>query len=186
MGFYDGGVPNGIVWNYKAGTRLTWKASGEAVPLSPEEHRRLAEQAAAARAANLAAQRAREDAAAQRTAWLLEGTRPATPANAYLRRKGVTAVAPGLREDLLGNLIIPLRDTAGSLRNMQTILARPPKAGTDKLYQEGAQKTGTGFLIGTLRPGAPLGIAEGFATAWSAHTASPNFDSPIGKFLASL
>jgi phage/plasmid primase-like uncharacterized protein len=55
---------------------------------------------------------------------------------------------------------------------MQTILARSPKEGTDKLYQEGAQKTGTGFLIGTLRPGEPLGIAEGFATAWSAHTTS--------------
>ncbi|WP_052389258.1 MobF family relaxase [Belnapia moabensis] len=172
MGFYDSGLPNGIVWNYKAGTRLTWKATGAAVPLSPAEHRRLAEQAAAARAANLAAQQAREAAAAQRTAWLLEGTRPATPANAYLRRKGIIEVPPGLREDLLGNLVIPLRDPAGRLRNMQTILARPPREGTDKLYQEGAQKSGTGFLIGTLQPGAPLGIAEGFATAWSAQAAS--------------
>ena len=172
MGFYDGGVPNGIVWNYKAGTRATWKATGDAVPLSPQEHRRLAEQAAAARAANLAAQRAREDAAAQRTAWLLEGTRPATPANAYLRRKGVTTIPPGVREDLLGNTAIPLRDAAGHVRNMQTILARPSPAGPDKLYQEGAQKTGTSFRIGTPRPGEPLGIAEGFATAWSAHAAS--------------
>ncbi len=68
--------------------------------------------------------------------------------------------------------MIPLRDTAGALRNMQTILARPPKDGTDKLYQEGAQKSGTGFRIGMLQPGVPLGIAEGFATAWSAHAAS--------------
>ncbi|MDO9711771.1 MobF family relaxase [Paracraurococcus lichenis] len=172
MGFFDSGVPNGIVWNYKAGTRSTWKARGETVPLPAAEARRLAEQATAARAATRAAQQTREDAAAQRTAWLLEGTRPATPANAYLRRKGVTAVPPGLREDLRGNLVIPLRDTAGHLRNMQTILARPPRDGTDKLYQEGAQKSGTGFLIGTLRPGEPLGLAEGFATAWSAHSAS--------------
>ena len=155
MGFYDGGVPNGIVWNYKAGTRLTWKATGEAVPLSPEEHRRLAEQAAAARAADTwrRSERARTPPpSARRGCWRAPARRrrpmPICAARASPRCR------PGLREDLRGNLIIPLRDTAGSLRNMQTILARPPKGGTDKLYQEGAQKTGTGFLLGTLRPGA--------------------------------
>ena len=66
-----------------------------------------------------------------------------------------------------------LDENPGSvLSENQHILVRPPREGTDKLYQEGAQKTGTSFLIGTPQPGEPLGIAEGFATAWSAHTAS--------------
>jgi phage/plasmid primase-like uncharacterized protein len=55
-----------------------------------------------------------------------------------------------------------MRDSAGALRNLQTI-------GRDgsKLYTKGAAKQGMHALLGQPEPGKPIVIAEGFATAAS-------------------
>ena len=60
LGYYDDGVPNGIIWNYKAGARTKWKATGEYVPLSADESAALAAQAEATRAAREAERAGRE------------------------------------------------------------------------------------------------------------------------------
>ncbi|TPG46008.1 hypothetical protein EAH89_25635 [Roseomonas nepalensis] len=165
--FYDEGVPNGIIWNYKAGTRSTWKATGTYVPMSAEEARRLAERSAATQAANQFAQQQSEKAGAQKAADLYGRGRPATAQNAYLAAKGITEVPDGLREDARGNLLVPLRSLDGALLNLQTI-----KPDGTKLYLAGARKNGVFFMIGSSAGEGPIGIAEGLATAWDARRAS--------------
>lgn len=166
MAFYDAGVPNALLWNYKTGTRDKWVAAGEMVRVNPGEAARLAAQAEAGHAARAAERATRELAGAQMAAWLLEGCRPADPAHPYLARKRVEP--HGLAQDLAGRLVVPLRDTDGTLWNLQTITARG-----DKLFLPGARKTGTFCLVGPAPPsGAPLWIAEGFATAATVHQAT--------------
>jgi len=65
-----------------------------------------------------------------------------------------------LRQDRRGNLLVPMRDADGKLWGVQTIT---PDGG--KLYMAGGKKQGMHAMLGELRPGQPLLIAEGFATA---------------------
>lgn len=166
MAFYDEGVPNALLWNYKTGAKAKWIASGEMVALGAEEAARLAAAAEARRAGQAAERARREEAGAAVAAWLLEGCRPADPSHPYLARK---AVAPhGVAQDLNGRLVVPLRDGEGHLWNLQTIGARG-----EKLLLPGARKVGTFFTIGQdAGPQRPLWIAEGFATAATVHAAT--------------
>jgi phage/plasmid primase-like uncharacterized protein len=166
MAFYDEGVPNALLWNYKTGTKAKWVAAGDAVPVGPEDAARLAAAAEARRAGQAAERARREEAGAAVAAWLLEGCRPADPAHPYLARK---AVAPhGLAQDLNGRLVVPLRDAEGRLWNLQTIGVRG-----EKLLLPGARKVGTFFTIGPdADPRRPLWVAEGFATAATVHAAT--------------
>jgi conjugative relaxase-like TrwC/TraI family protein len=166
MAFYDEGVPNALLWNYKTGTKAKWVAAGDAVPLGPEDAARLAAAAEARRAGQAAERARREEAGAAAAGWLLEGCRPADPAHPYLARK---AVAPhGLVQDLNGRLVVPLRDAEGRLWNLQTIGPRG-----EKLLLPGARKVGTFFTIGPdADPRRPLWLAEGFATAATVHAAT--------------
>jgi phage/plasmid primase-like uncharacterized protein len=166
-GFYDDARrPAGAIYNYKQGGFVgTWKAHGEAVAVSPAE---MAERAARA-AERMEAQRRerteREAAGAGTAAALIAAARPADATHPYLVAKGVDAV--GIYQDTKGNLLVPLRTIDGEIRNVQTIAAD----GT-KLYLAGAQKMGTFHLLGDLRPGEPVAIAEGYATAASVHRAT--------------
>ena len=83
---------------------------------------------------------------------------PSVRAHPYLTNKGVAA--HGLRQDRRGNLLVPMRDVEGRLWSVQTISATG-----QKLYMKGGRKQGTHAVLGELRPGAPLVIAEGYATA---------------------
>ena len=166
MAFYDDGVPNALLWNYRTGAREKWVAAGGGAPLGPEEAAALAVRAEARRAAQAEERARRELARAQAAAWLLEGCRPADPAHPYLARKGVGP--HGLRQDLAGRLVMPLRDTGGALWNLQTIGPRG-----EKLLLPGARKAGTFFVVGPEpAPTSPLWIAEGFATAATVHRAT--------------
>ena len=133
--------------------------------MSPAE---MAERAARA-AERMEAQRRerteREAAGAGTAAALIAAARPADATHPYLVAKGVDAV--GIYQDTKGNLLVPLRTIDGEIRNVQTIAAD----GT-KLYLAGAQKMGTFHLLGDLRPGEPVAIAEGYATAASVHRAT--------------
>ena len=166
-GFYgDDRRPAGAIYNYKQGGFVgTWTAHGETVPVSAGE---LAERAARA-AERMETQRRerteRETAGAGTAASLIAAARPADAAHPYLVRKGVDAI--GIYRDMKGNLLVPLRNIDGDLRNVQTIAAD----GT-KLYLAGAQKMGTFHLLGELRAGEPVAIADGYATAASVHRAS--------------
>jgi phage/plasmid primase-like uncharacterized protein len=166
MAFYDEGVPNALLWNYKTGTKAKWVAAGEMVALGTEDAARLAVAAEARRAGQAAERARREEAGAAVATWLLESYRPADPKHPYLARK---MVAPhDLAQDLNGRLVVPLRDSDGRLWNLQTIGARG-----EKLLLPGARKVGTFFTIGQdAGPQRPLWIAEGFATAATVHAAT--------------
>jgi phage/plasmid primase-like uncharacterized protein len=185
-GFYgDDRRPAGAIYNDKQGGFVgTWKALGETVAVSAED---LAERAARA-AERMEAQRRerteREAAGAGTAAALIAGARPADGTHPYLARKrvdahGIYVANPGQtitiqdeagatrQIDIAGRLLVPLRNADGEIRNVQTIAPD----GT-KLYLKGAQKIGTFHLLGDLRPGEPVAIAEGYATAATVHRAT--------------
>lgn len=157
-GYYDGARPAGAIWNHKTGEVHRWRADGETASLSPEERAKVARDQAAAAEQRDRDRVVREVAAAQVAQWLLDGTRPASPDHPYLKVKGVQP--HGARENLRGELVVPLRDADGALWNVQTIAAD----GT-KRYLTGARKNGMHHTLGDVRPDAPRVFAEGFATA---------------------
>ncbi len=90
--------------------------------------------------------------------------------SAYLTRKGIGAY--GVRFGAGGSLLVPMRDDAGALWNVQTIAPVKPKTGTDKLYLKGGKKSGLWHTIGSIEGADVVLIAEGYATAASLHEAT--------------
>lgn len=96
----------------------------------------------------------------------------------YLQRKGVQAY--GVRFAAGGWLLVPVRDAAGTLWNVQRIAPeKPADAGPDKLFLKGGRKSGLMHLMGavghasdstttpvSIVPAVVL-VAEGYATAAS-------------------
>jgi phage/plasmid primase-like uncharacterized protein len=166
-GFYgDDRWPAGAIYNYKQGGFVgTWKAHGETVTISAEEAAARAAQAAERDAQHRQERIDREAAGAAKAVAMIAAAKPADPAHPYLIKKGVEAI--GIYQDTQGRLLIPLRNIEGEIRNVQTI-----DAGGGKLFLPGAQKMGTFHLLGELRQGKPVGIAEGYATAATVHRAT--------------
>ncbi len=89
----------------------------------------------------------------------------------YLKRKGVGNHGGRFLTD--GALLLPARDAAGELWNVQTIKPeRPANGRPEKLFVAGARKTGTLHMIGTADTAPWLLVAEGYATAASLHEAT--------------
>ena len=94
-----------------------------------------------------------------------------TGQSGYLARKGVQG--HGVRFTPDGVLLVPLRDAAGILWNVQTIAPEKPfNGGPDKLFQKGARKSGLWHWCGDPAGAAVLLVAEGYATAASLHQAT--------------
>lgn len=86
----------------------------------------------------------------------------------YLERKGVQPY--GVRFDARGGLLVPLRDAAGQLWNVQRIAPTKPANGApEKLFTKGGRKSGLWHLVGDLPEGGPsvVLVGEGYATAAS-------------------
>ncbi|MEQ1804502.1 MAG: DUF927 domain-containing protein, partial [Burkholderiaceae bacterium] len=91
--------------------------------------------------------------------------------SAYLVRKGVKA--HGVRFGPGGVLLVPLRDAAGELWNLQTIKPEKPTDGApEKLFLKGGRKSGLWHWIGNPEGAPALLVAEGLATASSVHEAT--------------
>jgi len=90
--------------------------------------------------------------------------------SAYLARKGVQAV--GVRFTADGWLLVPVRDAAGKLWNLQRIAPERARYGTDKLFIKGGRKSGLWHWCGEPAGADVLLIAEGYATAASLHQAT--------------
>ena len=93
----------------------------------------------------------------------------------YLTRKGV--LPHGVRFTANSGLLVPMRDGAGVLWNVQRIAPDKPKeGGTDKLFRKGGRKSGLWHLLGAVggdtAPPAVLLLAEGYATAASLYEAT--------------
>jgi phage/plasmid primase-like uncharacterized protein len=166
-GFYDDARrPAGAIYNYKEGGFVgTWKAQGETVPLSAAEWAQREARDAARTEAHRRERMERETAGAKTAVSLIAAAKPAEASHSYLVAKGVDA--HGIYQDAKENLLVPLRNIDGEIRNVQTIMPD----GT-KLYLAGAQKLGTFHLLGALKQGEPVGITEGYATGASGHRAT--------------
>ncbi len=88
----------------------------------------------------------------------------------YLTRKGVHA--HGVRFAPDGCLLVPVRDAAGKLWNLQRIAPERPADGTDKLFLKGGRKSGLWHWCGDPVGALVLLVAEGYATAASLHEAT--------------
>jgi putative DNA primase/helicase len=182
----------------ESGTRTTWrslKAGGKVgggtlvrmaqaagwKPADKPRRQTPAERAAAAAAQRKAAEHeareteARHRKAAAEAAALWDRAQPADGARPapYLQRKGVGPHGVRVLPD--GALLIPLRDAAGALWNVQRIAPRPPAEGEppEKLFTKGARVSGLWHLIGPPPvAGAWLMLAEGYATAATVHEAT--------------
>lgn len=90
---------------------------------------------------------------------------PSCDGSPYLMRKGVTAYGLGRGRD--GTCVVPLRNSAGMLTQLQFIAADG-----DKKFLTGPGKLGSYHRIGTIVDELPLVFAEGYATAASIHMAT--------------
>ena len=149
------------------------KTGQAATPPNPEEMaRRERDRAERQRAAD-AEREAAQAAAAQQAAAQWQDASD-TGESPYTVRKGVQP--HGLRFAPGGWLLVPLRDGAGKLWNLQRIAPeKPTDGGTDKLFLKDGRKSGLWHLVGSVPADAPppvLLVAEGFATAASLHQAT--------------
>jgi putative DNA primase/helicase len=140
----------------------------------PETTARLARERAASQQAAQAQQKAAHAHAASEAA-ALWAQASETGESPYLTRKGVQP--HGLRFAADGWVLVPLRDDAGQLCNVQRIApAKPSGDGPDKLYLKGGRKSGLWHVVGDVGSdaGGPavLLVAEGYATAASLHEAT--------------
>jgi len=153
----------------------------QAPALSPAQQRAADAERSRQRAANQAAELARKNAAQEAAAieaaaqWQAASETGSSP---YLTRKAVQPY--GLRFAPDGWLLVPLRDAAGKLWNLQRIAPAPPtppEAGPGKLFLKGGRVTGLFHMLhGAAAPadtGPPVVLlAEGYATAASLHQAT--------------
>ena len=130
---------------------------------------RLAEKRAQRAAAAVEySQRADRAATAAKDLW---STASAAGSSPYLERKQVKG--HGVRYLADGTLIVPLRDAAGELQNVQRIAPTKPEDGSpEKRFLPGGRKSGLWHLIGETEGAAAVLLAEGYATAASLHEAT--------------
>lgn len=166
------------------------KNGGEAQTSAQPQGAR-ADHEASARAEQQRTEAAHAKAAAEAAQlWDEAGERGVSP---YLERKGVQAFGLRLYE---GWALVPLRDGAGKLWNLQRIAPeRPADSGPDKLFLKGGRKSGLWHMLGNPAGAAALLVAEGYATAASVHEATGRpvavaFDAgnlaPVAKALRQL
>ena len=146
------------------GDQVNWQASGS----KPHSHA----ESQAERQANIARNKAANEAyriekaqahavAAVEAEKRFSAAVPCTQ-HPYLTTKGVQPHGVRLEGD---KLLIPMRNTAGKLRSLQTIAPNG-----DKRFQKGGEVTGCYHAIG--KPSNKLIITEGYATAASIHEAT--------------
>ena len=139
---------------------------------------------ASERTANQKAEQARQQAAhdhASNEAALLWQAASETGSSPYLTRKGVQAYGVRFASD--GCVLVPMRDAAGKLWNVQRIAPEKNNSGKDKFYGppgakagEGGRKAGLWHVVGDLAsdPAGPavILIGEGYSTCASLHEAT--------------
>ncbi|UAW98954.1 toprim domain-containing protein [Halopseudomonas nanhaiensis] len=154
---YPEGIPSGKFGSWRAGTTHTWSNRNLADPLEAELLRQRSERARLQREADLAR---RHLAAAIHTSRLWDASLPADPHHPYLIQKRVAAYRLRQRD---GVLFVPLYSN-GQLANLQRI-------GIDgtKRFLPGGRVKGCYSPLGTLEPGQPLYLCEGWATGATIH-----------------
>ncbi len=157
---YLDGIAAGAFGCWRAQLQSTWcaKADNAMTPTERDAHRG---RMAAMKAQRDADQAHRHQQARQAAAVILEKAGPAR-SHDYLTRKGIQPHGVKFNGT---QLLIPMRDAAGTLHSLQSI-------GQDgeKRFHPGGRTTGCYFAIG--RPNGTLIVTEGFATGASIHEAT--------------
>jgi putative DNA primase/helicase len=145
----------------------TWRFEGPALAggdldalnakIAKDRSKREAERVAAA------------DAAAAGAAATWEAASTDCAGHPYLTRKAVAAY--GLRRDG-DRLFVPLRNSAGELRGLQTIFAAKLADGTDKRFGKGVAVPGCYHSIGRPHADNVIAVVEGYATGATVHEAT--------------
>jgi putative DNA primase/helicase len=137
---------------------------------TPEEVQAAAKAKAESIARDIAERDARQrDASAQAAQLWAQASEQGE--SRYLQRKGVRG--HGVRYGPGGVLLVPMRDAAGELWNVQTIKPeKPADDAPEKLFLKGGRKSGLWHWIGKPEGASVLLIAEGLATASSVHEAT--------------
>nr|MDQ2733583.1 toprim domain-containing protein [Pseudomonadota bacterium] len=165
VGFMDA-KPSGYIKNFKTGHEENWSASY--VQWTPQERASAAAQMHAARQQRTDETAAQHRQTAEKVLVKWEGLSdlPPTGQNAYLARKGVEG--HGVKFDG-ERLVVPVRDIDGKLWSVQSI---PPEEGAPKMFEKGGRKGANMHVIGEIKSGAEVLVAEGYATGASLHQAT--------------
>ena len=158
---HDDGIPAGAFGDWRTGVTETWRADigQNLTPAEEAAHRERIEDMRREREADEAQRR---EEARKRAAAIWQPAKPASDDHPYLRKKGISAHRLRLHD---GRLVIPMRDTSGTLHSLQTI---GPDG--DKLFLTCGRVKGCYFSIG--KPDGVLCIAEGYATGAAVHQAT--------------
>ena len=187
--FSDEGIPSGVIWNHKTGLKLTWRCgSAERAELSQTQRTALAAHNELTRHQRAAETDARYEAASVEAQAEWNSIQERHGHSPYAQRKNVGLYGVKVID---GVLVVPARDVDGKLWTYQTI---SPEKGGMKKFKLGGKKAGCFHLIGEIKPGFPILVAEGYATAATLHEATGRpvavaFDAgnllPVGTALAS-
>lgn len=144
-------------------------------PAAAAEAARQAEKKRQQREAEAEEYRQRADRAARDAAEIWAGASDEGH-SPYLERKGVKPYGVRFLQD--GTLLVPLRNLAGELHNLQRIMPSKPtpeqeeRGWREKRFLSGGRKSGMLHWLGDPAGAAVLGMAEGYATAASVHEAT--------------
>lgn len=160
------GLPAGAFGCWRQGLQSTWCAVKDSDMTQAERHanRQRFETMKAMRDAEEAKAHAAVAAQAQRR---FDAASKDAQAHPYIAAKGI--LSHGARVEADGTLLVPMRDSAGKLWNVERI---NPKDFSDKRGLPGGRRKGCYFSIG--KPAGLLVICEGFATGASIHEATGN------------
>ena len=157
---HSDGIAAGSFGDWREGFTQPWcsKTVGSMTEAERQAHRERIQVMQRQREADLI-QRQQHAAALATKRWA--ATTPCTQ-HAYLNRKGIKPHGVKIEGD---KLLVPMRDTAGAVHNLQTIAPD----GT-KMFMPNGRVKGCYFSIG--RPAGSVIICEGFATGASLHEAT--------------
>lgn len=170
----SGGIGIGTLLAMAQANGFVLPKHDQAAPkLDPATAARLAGERKARQQAEHAQERAAHELGAVE-AGKLWNSASETGESGYLTRKGVQPY--GVRFLAGGWLLVPMRDAAGVLWNVQRVAPQKKEGGNDKWYGvkggSGSRKNGLWHWCGDPVGAAVLLIAEGYATAASLHQAT--------------
>lgn len=157
------GMAAGAFGCWREGLQSSWcsKSDGDMTPAEVQAHRQRIKAMQAQREAE---QTQRQQEASQTATARWNAATPATE-HPYLRLKGIQPHGARMEGEVL---LIPMRDTAGKLWNVERI---NPHDFKDKRGLFGGRRTGCFHSIGKIKENRLI-VAEGFATGASIHEAT--------------
>lgn len=154
--------PAGAFGCWKRGISETWNGKPSET-LTPPEKYALRAKMKAARAERERLQAEIHAETRRRATEIWKAAEPATAEHPYLQRKGI---APNGARLSRGSLVLPMRDTSGTLHGLQFI-----DQDGGKNYLTGTKKVGAYLALGG-KPAGVLYVCEGYATGASIHEAT--------------